>query len=302
MATEENRNKPHYSDQQELERNKRIRRQSAISTAVIFIGIFIVFFMVGLRTPLPLPEEKGVNVVLGEHDVGRNKIQKETGQKTEKTEDQKEQQTQSEEVEESEQQTKEPSASQTEVEEPTPQQSETQDQEEAPQIDKQKPQETQQEETEKSQKQQKEKESEEKREVDPETLYPEESGSSQGEEDKEGNKGNKEGQEDADQYDKNQGESAQESKGVTFSLKGRHITQFPSIDDESQKTGKIVLKIVVNQEGNVIEVSGPARGSTITDLSLMKLAKKAAKDTEFSPNPKGPQEQVGSMTFKFKVQ
>jgi TonB family protein len=90
--------------------------------------------------------------------------------------------------------------------------------------------------------------------------------------------------------------------GISFDLAGRRLVRKPSIDDKSQETGKVVVSITVDKEGNVTEARPGARGSTTTSSYLYNKAKEAAMKAKFSPNADGADIQKGTMTFVFLVQ
>jgi TonB family protein len=89
--------------------------------------------------------------------------------------------------------------------------------------------------------------------------------------------------------------------GNGFDMTGRSWRKKPSLEDNSQETGKVVIEIVVDKNGNVIEANGPARGSTTQSPSLIKKAKEAALQAKFSPSAEGVEEQRGTITFDFRV-
>src|SRR6185369_4468543 len=90
--------------------------------------------------------------------------------------------------------------------------------------------------------------------------------------------------------------------GISFDLTGRRLVRKPSIDDKSQETGRVVVSITVDKEGNVTEARPGARGSTTTSAYLFGKAKEAAMKARFSPNPDGADIKKGTMTFVFLVQ
>ena len=87
--------------------------------------------------------------------------------------------------------------------------------------------------------------------------------------------------------------------GVSYDLSGRSWSQKPSISDNSQEYGKVVIDVIVDKNGNVTSVSGPGRNSTTTSSVLVKKAKEAAMRAKFSPSSNGVEEQRGTITFNF---
>ena len=88
-------------------------------------------------------------------------------------------------------------------------------------------------------------------------------------------------------------------QGIGFDLTGRNMRSMPRLEDRSQEQGKIVIEIIVDKNGNVLRAEGPARGSTITNGTLVRKSKEAAMKAKFSPSAKGVEEQKGSITFNF---
>lgn len=89
--------------------------------------------------------------------------------------------------------------------------------------------------------------------------------------------------------------------GISFELAGRTIKKLPQIDDYSSETGKVVVSIVVNKNGEVIKAVPGQHGSTNISLVLLEKARQGALQTRFSPRDDGPEEQYGSMTFIFRL-
>ncbi len=88
--------------------------------------------------------------------------------------------------------------------------------------------------------------------------------------------------------------------GVSFELAGRSIKRLPEVEDNSRETGRIVVSIVVNRNGEVIKAVPGQKGTTNLSPSLLEKAKQGALQTKFSPRDDGPDEQFGSMTFIFR--
>lgn len=89
--------------------------------------------------------------------------------------------------------------------------------------------------------------------------------------------------------------------GPKYDLAGRKMLAPPKINDNSQKTGRVVVDIVVDRYGKVVMATPGARGSTTTDSYLYTLARQAAIDTKFSANPDALT-QKGTITFEFVVE
>lgn len=82
-------------------------------------------------------------------------------------------------------------------------------------------------------------------------------------------------------------------------LSGRDVVSRPSITDKSQATGKVVVKVCVNAAGKVVSAKFTQKGTTATDLGLIKTAEKGVKSYEFSPGELD--KQCGTITVNFKL-
>jgi TonB family protein len=87
--------------------------------------------------------------------------------------------------------------------------------------------------------------------------------------------------------------------GISYDLSGRAMVRKPTISDNSQEQGRVVIDVTVDKNGKVLTANGPGRGSTTTSGVLVRKAKEAALKTQFNPSPAGVEEQRGTMTFNF---
>jgi TonB family protein len=83
-------------------------------------------------------------------------------------------------------------------------------------------------------------------------------------------------------------------------MAGRTLTQKPSISDQSQTEGKIIVTVVVNSRGEVLSAKAGARGTTLSNSSIQRKCEDAALRARFSPSDR--EEQTGTITFIFKLQ
>jgi len=79
----------------------------------------------------------------------------------------------------------------------------------------------------------------------------------------------------------------------------RGIVYSPTITDDSQRTGRVVVDICVNKKGEVISAKFTQKGSTTTDAYLIDLAEKSAKKYKFMKSE--VEEQCGEITIDFKL-
>ena len=82
-------------------------------------------------------------------------------------------------------------------------------------------------------------------------------------------------------------------------LDSRGLIYEPTISDNSQRTGDVVVKVCVNAAGNVTTAKYTQRGSTTTDSYLISLAERSAKKYIFSKSD--AEEQCGTITIHFIV-
>lgn len=87
--------------------------------------------------------------------------------------------------------------------------------------------------------------------------------------------------------------------GISFDLGGRGSVSLPKPAYTSQKSGKVVVEITVDEEGNVIKAKAGGRGTTVQDASLFEQAERAAKRAKFKANSGGPDKQIGTITYTF---
>ncbi len=90
-------------------------------------------------------------------------------------------------------------------------------------------------------------------------------------------------------------------KGFGWDLSGRGIVYVPPVENNSQKYGKVVIKIKVDRDGKVVEASYQSLGSNTSDSYLVDQAKKAAKQAKFSEHSTGQEYQYGTITINFKL-
>lgn len=85
------------------------------------------------------------------------------------------------------------------------------------------------------------------------------------------------------------------------SLAGRSAVSLPTPHYNSNIQGKIVVKIWVNRNGDVVKAECPVKGSTITDAKLVTIAKASALKAKFSADENAPEEQIGTITYIIKI-
>ncbi len=259
-------------------------KYKGIAGTVLFHGLLLVLFLFfGFRTPLPLPAEQGIAINFGTSDEGTGDVQPDQSADSQDKNDQ-------------------PAASNAASSASSEKAAVTQDVEEAPAVkpvtkpsdrpkpvtEPTKPTETPVEDP--------------KPKVNPRALYPGSgsgsSGGSQGETGKPGDHGKVDGSKDTNK----QGDGS--TGGLTgnpeYTMEGRTLTQKPTISDQSQTEGKVIVSIKVNSRGEVIAATAGARGTTLTNAAIQRKCEEAAYKARFSPSDR--EEQNGTITFIFKLQ
>ncbi len=92
------------------------------------------------------------------------------------------------------------------------------------------------------------------------------------------------------------------SDNIGGGLRGRGVDQRPTIKDQSQKSGKVRIKVCVDNSGKVSSADYTLVGSDTQDSYLIDLAKKSAKKYKFTSDDMAPSSQCGHIDFNFIVQ
>lgn len=86
-------------------------------------------------------------------------------------------------------------------------------------------------------------------------------------------------------------------------LGGRGVLSSPSVSENSQEQGTVVISLCVGPNGSLIgEPTFTQRGSTTTNAALVQAAIKNAKRWRFSADASAPDRQCGTITYNFKLQ
>jgi hypothetical protein len=81
-------------------------------------------------------------------------------------------------------------------------------------------------------------------------------------------------------------------------LTGRNIIHRPSFEDDFNENAKVAVDVRVDAAGNVTDVEYQPRGSTTSDANLKAIAIRKAKQVKFNP---GSDESSGTLQFNFKL-
>lgn len=120
-------------------------------------------------------------------------------------------------------------------------------------------------------------------------------GGGKGETDSPGNQGDPDGDPDASRL-----EGISTGSGVVGGgLGDRGVVYEPKINDNSQKTGTVVMRVCVGRDGQVVSADYTQKGSTTADSELRAIAIRSAKRFKFSKST--VDKQCGTITIDFKV-
>ncbi len=91
------------------------------------------------------------------------------------------------------------------------------------------------------------------------------------------------------------------SGGVGYGLNGRGKATYNTLKQDCNESGMVIVKIVVNRNGNVIEAEPGVRGTTNTADCLLEPAKKIALSHKWAPDSNAPTKQIGFVKVNFKL-
>lgn len=251
------------------------KRKGLIATVVFHLILLIIFLFSGLKIPVPLPEEQGlpVQLDLGNTDFGAGEFQpKSTATPIDNADPQPETQ-ESTPTESPEEVATQETASDLTIPEKTEAKKPV---EKKPELDERL-----------------------KKAISGNPFQSKENNESKGEgnTDQAGDHGKKDGSENGNSLygDKSGG-------GISHSLGGRGFKGAPAIQGNWQESGKIVVNIIVDRDGNVVRVTPGGRGTTINNAELVRQVVESARKAKFTPKADAPAEQKGTMEFTFVLE
>lgn len=116
------------------------------------------------------------------------------------------------------------------------------------------------------------------------------------------NKAGDKGQLDGDPYAPSYfGSGGAGSGGVGYGLNGRGSASYQTLKQDCNESGMVIVRIVVNRNGNVIEAEPGVRGTTNTAACLLEPAKKIALSHKWRPDSNAPARQIGFVKVNFKL-
>ncbi len=264
--------------------NDKDKARALAGTIIFHVVLLLCIIFFGLSTPLPLPEEHGVLVVQGYMEEGRGDRQPLAAPPPDPR--------------------PAPSAPQADPERVVTQQ--TQDAPALPEeaadrpVEREIPESPRIERTpEPEQPTEEIVEEEPPPQVDPRALFPGRDQRStdqrdRGETTERGNAGRPEGVIGAESV-----EGIGAGNGPEYSLTGRKANFLPLPDYTTRATGRVVVQITVNSQGQVVQAVPGVRGSTTTDATLYRLAEEAARRARFDVRTDSSENQIGTITYNF---
>ncbi len=97
------------------------------------------------------------------------------------------------------------------------------------------------------------------------------------------------------------GEPGTGSGGVGYGLNGRGKATYKTLKQDCNESGLVIVKIVVNQNGNVVEATPGVKGTTNTAQCLLEPARKIALSHKWRPDAKAPTKQIGFVKVNFNL-
>jgi outer membrane biosynthesis protein TonB len=250
-------------------------RLGLIGTVVFHALLLILFLLYGLTTPVPIPEQSIV-INFGTSNDGAGKIQPEEVNAAPKS---------SQQVTENAKQV-----------DPTPTKANTeavtQDNVDAVSLNEKKTE---------TKKPEPEPVKEPERTVNKQALFPGKSNtsansSSEGETGKPGDQGDPGGDKKATSHTGNY-----TGGGDSYNLGLRKAKTKPKPHYDCQESGKVVVEIKVDKDGNTVGAQAGKRGTTNMASCLITKAEEAAMKTKWEPDPSAPELQVGFITYNFTL-
>ena len=113
-----------------------------------------------------------------------------------------------------------------------------------------------------------------------------------------GDKGKLEGNPYSSSYYNNYGFGG---RGKGYGLNGRNLQSNGKVVQDCNKEGTVVVRITVNNNGEVVQAVPGVKGSTNTHPCLLEPARKTALLHKWFPDNNAPAEQIGFVVIQFKL-
>jgi colicin import membrane protein len=90
-------------------------------------------------------------------------------------------------------------------------------------------------------------------------------------------------------------------EGKGYGLNGRNLRSNGKVVQECNQEGTVVVRITVNNQGEVVQAEPGVKGSTNTHPCLLEPARKTAFLHQWFPDNNAPAEQIGFVVIQFKL-
>lgn len=121
---------------------------------------------------------------------------------------------------------------------------------------------------------------------------------SEGDDNRAGDKGSPDGDPYATSY---YGSPGSGSGTGGYGLNGRSLSNKGAVKQECNEEGRVVVKIVVDRNGNVVSAQPGVKGTTNNSPCLLEPAKKTAFMHKWNQDSNAPSQQVGFVVVNFKL-
>lgn len=91
------------------------------------------------------------------------------------------------------------------------------------------------------------------------------------------------------------------SGGVGYGLNGRGSANYQTLKQDCNESGMVIVRIVVNRNGNVVEAEPGVKGTTNKAACLLEPAKKIALSHKWAPDANAPTKQIGFVKVNFQL-
>lgn len=116
------------------------------------------------------------------------------------------------------------------------------------------------------------------------------------------NKAGDKGQPDGDPYATSYYGSPGSGSGTGgYGLNGRSLVSKGKVPQECNESGRVVVKIIVDKNGNVVSATPGVKGTTNNNPCLLEPAKKTAFMHKWNLDSNAPSQQVGFVVVNFKL-